>query len=73
MLSYKKKNYFPYANTFTGTYPSIQTFRAVGLLSPTVSSVKGKDLSGSVQDLKLTLKFHVRIKKDKGKCSISLN
>lgn len=60
-----KYNSFPYANTFTGTYPSIQIFCAVGLLSPAVSSVKGKDVSGSVQDLKSALKSCVRITKDK--------
>lgn len=61
-----KYNSFPYANTFTGTYPSIQIVCAVGLFSLTAGSVKEKDVRGSVQDLKSTLHSCVRITKHKG-------
>lgn len=64
MLSYKIE-FFSLCKYFHWYLSTIQISYAVGFFSPSVSSVKGKDVSVSMQDLKLTLKSCVRITKDK--------
>lgn len=64
MLSYKIE-FFSLCKYFHWYLSTIQISCAVGFFSPSVSSVKGKDVSVSMQDLKLTLQSCVRIKKDK--------